>query len=377
MLGLENYGVLALCVSICALANVLTDFGFDLWATSEIALRRDDLPYIGKLVTSIVIIKTFLFTIAFAVIMLFSVFTKKYAAYNLEIILVALPLIAITFTPTWFFQGLERMEFVAVPSLLAKVIYIVSVLLLVEGPDDLPTIICAMGATQALVVGTSIIALHRFGYTFGRTDGETVMSIFRNATAFFWSRAAVATYTSGGAMFVGLLATPQQLGIYATAEQLYRGLQSMAAPLSQAIYPKMVREKDFRFLYRTVSVVAVICIVGALVGIALSPFIIHVVFGPQFAKASVILNVFLVTLVISTSSSLLGYPLFGALGRLGLANKSVFIAATSQLAMLVYLYCFGLTSALNVAISILLVELIVLLIRIHWAAKLGPRFRLR
>jgi len=377
MLGLEIYGVLALCVSICALASVLTDFGFDLWATSEIALRRDDVPYIGKLMTSIFIIKSLLLTVAFGAVILFSLFTKKYAAYSHEILLVALPLISITFTPTWFFQGLERMEFVAVPSLIAKLAYIVAVLLLVNGPDDLSTIIGAMAATQALVVATSVIALHRFGYAFRRTNRAAVVTVFRNATAFFWSRAAVATYTSGGALFVGLLASPQQLGIYATAEQLYRGLQSIASPLSQAIYPKMVREKDFLFLYRIVIGVALVSIAGALTGIALSPFIVHIVFGPQFAGASVILNVFFVTFVVSTTSSLLGYPLFGALNRLALANKSVFVAAASQLGLLSCLYYFELTSAFSVAMSVLLVELVVLLIRLFWAAKLGPRFRLR
>jgi hypothetical protein len=86
---------------------------------------------------------------------------------------------------------------------------------------------------------------------------------------------------------------------------------------------------------------------------------------------------FFLTLVLSTAGSLLGYPLFGALNRLGLANRSVLIAALIQLVFLFLLYELHLVSAFRVAVSVLGVELAVLVVRAYWAVKYGPAIKFR
>lgn len=377
ILGVESYGVLALCVSISALAAVMTDFGFDLWATSEVAKRREDTNYVGELISAIAFIKATLFLMALVVIVLFSQLSHKYVAYSREIVLSAWPLLALTYTPTWLFQGIERMELIAIPTLVTKLMYMVALFSFVHTADDLWLIISLMGLTQALVAVAGFAGIYRFGYTPRIPSLRFVRNTVAQAASFFWSRAAVATYTSGGAVFVGLFSSSYQLGLYSTAEQLYRGLQSLAAPLSQAIYPKMVREKDFSFLYRVVAIVGVLSLIGALIGITLSKLIVGIIFGPKFLEAAGILNMFFLTLVLSTAGSLLGYPLFGALNRLGLANRSVLIAALIQLVFLFLLYELHLVSAFRVAVSVLGVELAVLVVRAYWAVKYGPAIKFR
>src|SRR5690606_19873322 len=77
-----------------------------------------------------------------------------------------------------------------------------------------------------------------------------VRETLSQSVMFFWSRAAVSTYTAGGAFFLGLFSTPLQVAHYSAAEQLYRGAQSLFQPLSQALYPHMAKHRNFNLFFR-------------------------------------------------------------------------------------------------------------------------------
>jgi PST family polysaccharide transporter len=73
--------------------------------------------------------------------------------------------------------------------------------------------------------------------------------------------------------------------------------------------------------------------------------------------------------MINTPSVLIGYPLLGALGQAAKANRSVMIAGLLQIVLLGVCFTLGWTQALQIAITVLVVEAIVLMLRAKWGQE--------
>jgi polysaccharide transporter, PST family len=368
-LGTSTYGVFAFGLSIVAIASIVTDFGFNLSVTLRISQRRDDLAYVRRLVGAVYVCKTLLLLLVLPMIFAYAAMTREYSHYSVVIACLTLPIVAQAFIPVWLFQGIEKMGCIALFTLVSRFAYVALAFFLVRSPDDCLTLVLINGVSQLIALLISILFVAKQGYLPRWPGVRYSLLIGRASAPFFWSRAAVSTYTAGGAMFLGIFSSSHQVAYYAAAEQLYRGAQSLFSPFAQALYPNLVRTHNFALLFKVCKGAVAVCLVGGLFGLVAGHWIIEVIFGARFLPSYPVLLVFLCTLVVNTPSVLFGYPLLGALGKTVLANKSVLVAGGVQLALLTACDLFEQKDALAVAASVLIVETVVLCLRAFWAKK--------
>ncbi|MCY1296723.1 hypothetical protein D9M70_461290 [compost metagenome] len=208
----------------------------------------------------------------------------------------------------------------------------------------------------------------RLGYWPEWCGWNFIIQTFKESTEFFWSRAAVSTYTAGGAFFLGLTSTPIQVAYYSAAEQLYKGAQSIFSPLSQALYPHMAKHQNLDLFLKILKSVIILSILGLLVGIYVGDFAIELIFGKDFSDCYPVLIIFMITFILTAPSTLLGYPFLGALGNSKAANLSVILAGLIQVVLLAFCYYADMRQATNIAVTVLIVELFVLIYR-GWHAR--------
>lgn len=369
ILGVEIYGVVSFALALLAIALVITDYGFNLSATLRVSKHRDNVIYVNRLIGAVFLSKTVILSVVLPLIVVYALWSDKYSPYSTFIIFLSLPLVAQTFQPIWFFQGIEKMTYIATFTLVSRILYVVLIFSLVHTAADYMWIAIASGMSQTLGLILAIVLLIRLGYRPSWPSFKYARHIARNSTQFFWSRAAVSTYTAGGAIFLGLFSTSSQVAYYSAAEQLYKGGQALFAPLAQALYPNMVRTHNYQLLFKVVKGATLICTLGILCGVVLGPQIINVIFGENYNQSYSVLLVFLATLLINTPSVLIGYPLLGALGQASAANISVLIAGAIQLVLLCTCLLFGWKNAFEIALTVLAVETLVLILRSTWASK--------
>lgn len=369
VLGVEVYGVLAYGLALVAIGAVITDFGFNLSTTAEIARNRDDASKVNRMISSVLAAKGALFLAVALILLLHIGLRSDYTQWRHAFLLLLLPLAGSTLIPYWLFNGIERMAGFTFVILGTRILYVISALTIVTGPSDLDLLIAANGLTQLLAAGLAFAMAKRLGYRPVQVSMDECLKMCRNSLPFFWSRAAVSTYTAGGAVFLGFFSNPTQVGYYAAAEQVYKGAQGLIAPLGQALYPYMVRNRDFKLLFRLSAAVGLGALIAALISSQYASQIIRLLFGDMYLPATATLVVFLFTLVPSSPSLLLGYPLMGALSRLDLANRSVIIAGGLQFILLIGIYAIGSVNALSVAGIVLLVESLVLTLRGIWGIQ--------
>jgi PST family polysaccharide transporter len=366
VLGTDLYGVVSFAAALATIGLVVTDYGFNLSATLKISKHREDREYVNKLIGAVFLSKAVLVSVVLTVFITYALNTEKYSSHAVFLILLTLPLLFQTYQPVWFFQGIEKMSQMAAFTLLSRILYVVLVFALVKTSSDYVWTAFSNLCSQLFALALALWLMWREGYKPRWPGIGYAWEEARHSTQFFWSRAAVSTYTAGCAIYLGLFSTPREVAFYSSADQLYRGGQSVFAPLSQALYPNMVRTHNFKLLFRVIKWATLVCVAGGIFSALFGDFIIELIFGAEFHQTYLVLLVLLAALTVNTPSVLLGYPLLGALDQAGKANLSVMLGGALQLVLLSIFYAFDWKSAIYIATSVFVVETLVLLARAHW-----------
>jgi PST family polysaccharide transporter len=370
VLGIELYGVVAFGLAMAQIACMLTDYGFNLSATYQITKTNGDKAAISRIIGAVMVCKLGLLLVSTLILALFIGIDHKYDDYEIYFWLLLLAVLGQTFQPIWFFQGIERMLYITLYSGASRLLYLVSVLLLVSSAQDYWLVAVSNGVSHILAAVLGLVIMVRMGYSMVWPGWSVIRTVFKDSTPFFWARAAVSAYTAGGTVFLGLVSTPVQAGLYAAAEQLYRAAVMMIAPLHQALYPYMARTRDVRLFGRILLVATLAAALGLVVGIAIGPWVVHLIYGPEFHDAYPVLVVFMAVFAIVIPSALLGYPFLAALGNATAANRSVMLGGAVQIVFLLACYVAGWTQATETVFTVLAVEIVVITYRILAARRL-------
>lgn len=363
-LGISLYGVVAFGLAMVQIACIITDFGFNLSATRQIASHQDDKEFVRKIVGAVHLCKFFLLASIGALFFLFLQLQKqKYGEYSFFFWLLLIPIAGQTFQPIWLFQGIERMGFITCFVVLARTSYLLLAMLWISTPEDYYWAAIANGVAQMLGAALAVGFMVKLGYSPAFPGWKLTREIFSNSAEYFWSRAAVATYTAGGAFYLGIVSVPSNVALYSAAEQLYKGAQALFQPLSQALYPYMTKTKDFCLFFKILKFVFLLSIFGLAAGLLIGKWFLVYLFGIGFSESYPILVIFMITYCMTVPSILFGYPFLGALGDSRSANRSVIFGGGIQVILLALFFSLSWVDGLAVASSVMLVEIFVLIYR--------------
>jgi PST family polysaccharide transporter len=371
MLGVELYGVYAFGMSIYLLGLMVVDYGFPRHALYEISEHKTDHERVNRLLGGMLVIKLMLFALIVTALVLFVLSTHRYAEHRTFLLLTALPLLGATLQFPWLFQGIEQSGRVFFYSLLARVLHVTLVVTIVGGPQDYLWVPIAHGIAQLVAAGVCIAMFSVVGYRIARPVAGEVGALLRAASGYFWARVAGANFGYMGVFVLGLVVAPMQLAVYAASEQLYRAIQALYHPLSDALIPYMRQRRDVRTFRIIFGAVAGVTLIGTVGSFVFAPQLIELLFGTKFADAVPILRIFLAVVPICVSSILIGYPLLGSLGHGETVNRIVIRVALAFMAALGLMAFTGTMSGITVALAIVLGEVAVFVALV----KLGLRVR--
>jgi PST family polysaccharide transporter len=364
VLGAEKYGVVVFGNAVMSYFGLFLEFGFILSATNLCSQYREDKEKLGNITFGVIYAKVILAVLGAIVLILCcnysAVFKVQKQFFYLYYIGTALNI----FLPDYLFRGIEKMSILTYRVLFSKFVYTALVFGLIHNSEDYCFVpVATIGGAVISVLLTWLDILRKKYISLTRISINDSLSYMKDASAFFISRVAVSMYTTLNTVLLGLKFPNAELALYGTANNLTNMCRTMISPISDSIYPYMVKNKNFKLVKKLIFIFEPVIIAGCILLYFIAPFVIRIVCGEGYDGAVPVLRSMLPLIVISLPTYLCGYPVLGALEKIKIATISVIFGSIFHIIGLFVLYFVGYMSFISVSLLTFATEIIVFSIR--------------
>jgi PST family polysaccharide transporter len=240
VLGPEKFGLIAFAQASVQYLVMLVDYGFNWSATKEIAAHRDDMVAVSAVTSAVYVVKMAFTLIAGGVLAAVVLTVPSLRAEGGVWFAAFGGVIGSLLFPVWFFQGLERMEYISILSISSRLLTTVAIFVIVTGPTDcaLAALLLAVGPAIAGVFALGIMPLV-FRVRFSIPSVADIRHTLVDGRDVFIATGAISLYTSGNALIVGIFTNNVAVGYYSGADRIVKAVLNLLTPVSQAIYPRI------------------------------------------------------------------------------------------------------------------------------------------
>lgn len=313
VLGPEKFGLLGFAGATVAYFTLLISFGFNLSATRQIAIHREDNEKIAQIFNAIISIQLlfFLFCLVLLSVLVFS-FEKFSHDWYVYYLIFASSLGTIMF-PVWFYQGMERMKFITYLNLTSKLIYTVSIFIFIQDEQDF-YIVPLINALLAFFTGlVSIWIIYNiFKVKYSPPSYSNVSYQLQEGWHIFVSNIAINIYTASTTFVLGLFTNNTVVGYYSAGEKLVRAVQGLTQPVSQTIYPyiaKLVhtsKQDGLLFIRKVILFMGALTFVLSLFLLVFADDVVDLVLGDNYTRSVLVVQILSFSPFIIGLSNVLG-----------------------------------------------------------------------
>lgn len=245
VLGLQQYGAIVLAISLIAYFQSITDYGFNLSATREIARHkssRQQLSFIySKTQTSKLYLLLLSLSILVPTVMIVPQFREDLPVY----LLMCLMLIGQAMFPEWFFRGVEQMGYITILDLIVKGSFTIGVFVLIKSPEDywLYPLLFGLGYMFIAILSHFLI-IKKFKLSVRLVKRRNVIKNLKFGFPLFINQFMPNFYNNTTSFLVGMLLGKQAVGLFGAVRQLVNVLSVFNSVVSTVVFPYLVRRQD-------------------------------------------------------------------------------------------------------------------------------------
>jgi PST family polysaccharide transporter len=382
VLGPEKFGLIAFSQAFIGYFMILTDYGFNLSATRDISINRENKEKVSEIFSSVMIIKLALMVISLIlmsiIILSFEKFRKDWIVYYLTFGMV----VGQVLFPVWFFQGMEKMKYITFLNILAKVIFTVAIFVFVKEASDYlyVPLLNSLGFIIAGILGLWIV-FKDFEVSFKFVGLEELKRQLKEGWHIFLSQVNITFFNNTNVIILGLFTNNTIVGYYSAAEKLIRAVMGLQIPLINSVYPTMSKllKEDINkavafgkklLIYGTFTYVTLISII-----LLLSNEVIILLLGDNFTNSEIIFKIMLIIPITVFINNIYGTQFLINIGHSDKFSKIIIISGMSNLILCPILTYFF--SYIGTAISWVIAEFFVIYGMYYYTTKYIEQLKLK
>ncbi len=308
----EGFGIIGFASSFVAYFTLLVNLGFDALGTREIARDRE---VIRKYVNNIVTIRLILAVFGYATFLIVVMMIDKTSLIKTVLMVMGLGIFANAFLLNWVFQGIEKMEVIALRQILTSFLILIGVVLLVHDYNDVIWfVLVSVFASTINTVWMLKLYIRSFGKIKLSFDTVFWRWMLRAALPMAFSSFMTAIYYNLDIVMLGFLKTEHEVGLYNAAYKILLMGIIPANIICKAFFPQIARSLNDKAkmisLMKKYSVL--MFIVGFFLasgGITFAKDMIVVIFGASYLESDLVLKILMVNLVFVYINITYGNPL--------------------------------------------------------------------
>ncbi|QYH40532.1 oligosaccharide flippase family protein [Algoriphagus sp. NBT04N3] len=250
-IGVDQFGLVNLALSVIVIMNVLVVYGFNLSAPREVAINQQDKATLSHLVSNIFSGKIILAAIATILILVGAFGFNLFQEYQLILVFSSLLLFSEATLPLWFFQGMEKMKLVSIANIFSKLLFLMGIVLFIHSPEQSHWVNFMLGLFGLIINILLIFYINRvLGIKIIKPEWSEILKSYIQNFLLFLSSATSFISTNGGLIILSFFSVAETLGMYSLAERVVMVLRLFPALIIQAIFPnasKLYQADPVRF----------------------------------------------------------------------------------------------------------------------------------
>lgn len=310
ILGKETYGLTVFFQAIVSYLVILISFGFNISATKEISINRDNKTKLEEIVSSVLIIKGLIFFLLLILFILVLPLIEYPKSYKILLTLTMWMALYEFIFPIWYFQGIENMKHITLANIISRMFFFLLIFILIKNKEDYILIpaINGIGAILASVYSLYII-FYKDKIKFEIQPYKVIYKYFKDSIPIFISNISIKLYVSANKVILGSFLGMTEVAYYDLAEKITSILKLPQSILSQSLFPKINKEKNKFFISKVFKYSLIINCIITILTIFFSKYIILLLGGKELLPSLPILYILLITVPVIAMSNVYGIQL--------------------------------------------------------------------
>ncbi|MFT3844276.1 MAG: oligosaccharide flippase family protein [Lacibacter sp.] len=370
VLGKDVWGLVVFAQAIAAYLVILVSFGFNVSATRFVSIYRNDSKKIDEVFSSVTIIKTTLFLLSLIIMILLILFLNQAKNQKLLFILSLWTCINELLFPVWYFQGIEKMRYITYVSVISKLISIVLIFLFIKHPGDyvLVPLFFLVGTIISGILSLKIILVND-RVKFSWQNYNTLKYYFTDSLTIFISIVAMSVFVNSNKVLIGFFMSMKEVAHYDLAEKIITFFKTPQTILSQTVFPKISKEKNTGFIKKILSGAFLFNFFLAAFLFVTTKYFVLFLGGTEMLPTVYIINILVVTIVLSSISNILGLQV---LIPFGYKNEFTYTFVFSSFLYILFItatYLFSKINITNISVAVVLTEFSIVLFAYYYCRK--------
>ena len=361
--GPDGFGAISVAQVVMVYLSTVCDYGFNLTATRDIAIGRNDDNKISRIFYTVLAAKL---VITMAAFLLLAVMTLTVPLFRENILLYLLGftyVIGQSLMVSWFFQGVERMQYITVITLISRLIFVVLVFAFIRHRADRQLFLLFLGIGNIIAGIVSIyLAVKLFRFSFYRPSWADIRYELREGWQITVSNLSINTYLYINVFVLRLFTNDLVVGYYSVAERIFFAVRQILGIFSQVIYPRVCqivqegRRQVKEFFTKVYLPFLILVLASCSILFFFSGFIVSIFLGNRSAMAVQLLRILAFVPVIVC----LNIPAYQVLLGLNLKKSYLRVLVSGTIVNLVAnLLLVNVWGAIGTTISIIITELFI------------------
>lgn len=298
VLGPEKYGLVSFASAFAAYFTILTDYGFNLSATQEISINRNDTNRIAEIFSSVFTLKILFFCLSSLIFFVVIFLVPQFHEHLLLFFVSFFSVLGTALFPLWFYQGIEKMNYILVITVSVRVIITVLIFIFIQNENDYVKL-ATLNTTAQFVIGLFglMIVLKKFQINYFIPKVALLKEQLKAGWNLFLSTVWINLYTTSNVFILGLFAPANVVGYFAAADKIRMAFQGILSPMSQSVFPyvnNLLNDSYERFISFNKKLFKIALTVGMIISIILFLFavpLVNLVLGKDYQSSILVLKI--------------------------------------------------------------------------------------
>ena len=240
-LSLENFGQVAIAMTIAQLIWVVSDWGIQNYSI-EIWKKFEDTNQKNNFISSFLLLN-----ISISILSLILIFILiKSEILNLSLLFFIFNIPSVLFgalLPIWFFQVIKKPDELILPTLISRILYLLLVVMFVQNDDSAHWVLLIQGLMLAIITLYGYLKMFtKYSFKIDRVKLIEVIELFKIGKKYLLNLILNSQINTLWAFGLSIFGGPLAMSMYTIGDQLYRAGSAFTNVIAQIVRINYIEE---------------------------------------------------------------------------------------------------------------------------------------